>query len=117
MMLHEAIRNARTEHTVYFLLTAYLETLQFSRKLPERLTVLPIADMQDMQARFEQLVAEYETELRMPNSHQFFVLLEAVGVFDLAALRVCQLKSDATESAPAINRMANQGWVGELNAV
>ena len=50
MMLHEAIRNARTEHTVYFLLTAYLETLQFSRKLPERLTVLPIADMQDMQA-------------------------------------------------------------------
>ena len=90
-MLHDAIRKAATEHTVYFLVTAYLDTLQFSRKLPEHLTVLPIADLADLESRFAILVAEFETELRMPDSHKFFVLVEAVGIFDLAAMRVCQL--------------------------
>jgi hypothetical protein len=95
MMLHDAIRNAKSEHTIYFLLTAYLDTLQFARKLPDHLTELPIANLQDLQSRFEKLVAEFESELRMPDSHKFFVLMEAVGIFDLAAIQLCQLMKGA----------------------
>jgi hypothetical protein len=101
MMLHDAIRNANTQHTVYFLLTAYLDTLQFSRKLPEHLTVLPIADLNDLESRFEKLVAEFELELRLPDSHKFLVLMEAVTIFDLAVVRVCQLLAEQADPSAA----------------
>ena len=108
-MLHDAIRKAATEHTVYFLVTAYLDTLQFSRKLPEHLTVLPIADLADLESRFAKLVAEFEAELRIPDSHKFFVLVEAVGIFDLAAVRVCQLLNE-----PAVKNRAMMRPTGDL---
>ena len=108
-MLHDAIRKAATEHTVYFLVTAYLDTLQFSRKLPEHLTVLPIADLADLESRFAKLVAEFEAELRIPDSHKFFVLVEAVGIFDLAAVRVCQLLNE-----PAVQNRAMMRSTGDL---
>ena len=116
MMLHDAIRNATSEHTVYFLLTAYLDTLQFSRKLPEHLTVLPIADLPDLESRFAKLVAEYETELRLPDSHKFFVLVEAVGIFDLAAVRVCQLLRESADQIGAVMRSPDSHRVSEANA-
>ena len=111
MMLHDAIRNATTQHTVYFLVTAYLDTLQFAKKLPEHLTVLPIADLKDLESRFEKLVAEFEGELRLPDSHKFSMLLEAVGIFDLAVVRVCQLLKNPAEKSesPATSR----GWSHE----
>jgi hypothetical protein len=116
MMLHDAIRNATSEHTVYFLLTAYLDTLQFSRKLPEHLTVLPIADFQDLESRFEKLVAEFESELRLPDSHKFFVLMEAVGIFDLAAVRVCQLLHESADRGEAGMRSPARRLVREASA-
>lgn len=116
MMIHDAIRKANSEHTVYFLLTAYLDTLQFSRQLPEHLTVLPIADLPDLESRFEKLVAEFETELRMPDSHKFFVLLEAVGIFDLAAVRVCQLLNERTDPRVAAMRSLDIREVREASA-
>jgi hypothetical protein len=116
MMIHDAIRKATSEHTVYFLLTAYLDTLQFSRKLPEHLTVLPIADLQDLDSRFERLVAEFESELRLPDSHKFFVLVEAVGIFDLAAVRVCQLLNAPADEGKAGIRSPDRRLVGEASA-
>ena len=116
MMLHDAIRKASTEHTVYFLVTAYLDTLQFSRKLPEHLTVLPIADLEDLESRFAKLVAEFEAELRMPDSHKFFVLVEAVGIFDLAAMRVCQLLSESAISRGAMMRSTDDLRLTEAGA-
>jgi hypothetical protein len=116
MMLHDAIRKASTEHTVYFLVTAYLDTLQFSRKLPEHLTVLPIADLADLESRFAILVAEFEAELRMPDSHKFFVLVEAVGIFDLAAIRVCQLLREPVISRGAMMRSTDDLRLTEAGA-
>jgi hypothetical protein len=116
MMIHDAIRKANSEHTVYFLLTAYLDTLQFSRQLPEHLTVLPIADLRDLESRFEKLVTEFETELRMPDSHKFFVLLEAVGIFDLAAVRVCQLINERADPRVAAMRSLDIREVREASA-
>ncbi len=114
MMLHDAIRNAKSEHTIYFLLTAYLDTLQFARKLPDHLTELPISDLQGLQSRFEELVAEFETELRMPDSHKFFVLMEAVGIFDLAAIQLCQLMKRDEGAAVGISRPPVRATVAEF---
>lgn len=116
MMLHDAIRNANSQYTVYFLLTAYLDTLQFGRKLPEHLTVLPIVDLRDLESRFEKLVAEFECELRLPDSHKFFVLLEAVGIFDLAVVRVCQLLNEHADQSAVGSSSADPHRVQQANA-
>jgi len=116
MMIHDAIRNAGSEHAIYFLLTAYLDTLQFSRKLPEHLTVLPITDLPDLESRFEKLVAEFESELRLPDSHKFFVLMEAVGIFNLAVVRACQLLDEHADRGGGGMRSPDRRHVHEANA-
>ena len=116
MMLQDAIRNANSEHSVYQLLTAYLDTLQFSRKLPEYLTVLPIADLQDLDSRFENLVAEFESEMRVPDSHKFFVLMEAVAIFNLAAVRVCNLLTRPADQGEPVMKLPDFYHMREVGA-
>jgi hypothetical protein len=95
MMLHDAIRNANSQYTVYFLLTAYLDTLQFGRKLPEHLTVLPIVDLRDLESRFEKLVAEFECELRVP---------------------VCQLLNENADQSPVGTSLGDSNRVPQADA-
>jgi hypothetical protein len=117
MMINDAIADASSEHTIYFLLTAYLDTLQLSRKLPEHLTVSPITGLQDMESRFEKLVAEYETEIRLPDSSKFFVLIEAVHIFDIAAIRLCQLMNEVADQNKVRGRSPDHHPVFEVHAV
>ena len=117
MMINDAIANATSEHAIYFLLTAYLDTLQLSRKLPETLTVSPITGLQDMESRFEKLVADYETEIRLPDSSKFFVLFEAVHVFDIAAIRLCQILSAGADKAEARGGSPDQFPLAASHAV
>ena len=42
-MLSDAIKLAQTEHVVYFLLAAYVETLDFYDSIPARAKRLPMA--------------------------------------------------------------------------
>jgi hypothetical protein len=111
MLINDAIRNARSEHTVYFLLTAYLESLHFSRKMPEYLTVLPLAGLNDLEWRFEKLFAEFESLVGETDSRQMHDLLEAINVFDASVNRLCQLLSeDASRPviAPAFVRQGHE---------
>jgi hypothetical protein len=58
MMILDAINTATNEHAVYFLLTAYLESLQhFPRGLglPKSVVKLPIAGIDDLEARLTSL--------------------------------------------------------------
>jgi hypothetical protein len=97
MLINDAIRTARSEHTVYFLLTAYLESLQFSRKLPDYVTALPLAGLNDLEWRFERLFAEFESEVGAKDANQLHDLLEAINVFEVSVSRLCGL---LTENAP-----------------
>jgi hypothetical protein len=58
MMILEAISTATNEHAVYFLVTAYLESLQhFPRGLglPKSVMKLPIAGIDDLEERLTSL--------------------------------------------------------------
>ncbi|MGZ8267932.1 MAG: hypothetical protein ACXW20_10240 [Burkholderiales bacterium] len=58
MMIADAIDSATTEHAVYFLVTAYIESLHhFHRSLgiPERVIELPIAGAEDLAERLAAL--------------------------------------------------------------
>lgn len=93
MTINDAIRKANSEHVIYALLTAYVETLQFSRKLPEHLTVLPIGGLHDLQSRFEKLANDLETTIRLPDVSAFDVV-QTLSVFDSAINRLSQVQRE-----------------------
>ncbi len=97
MMINDAIRSAPSAYSVCFLLTEYIETLRFARKLPEELVALPIAGVPDVRSRFERLVAEFEIRLRLPDLSTFDIVVEAVNVFQAAIQRFSQLESPRTD--------------------
>lgn len=58
MMIVEAIDSAPTEHAVYFLVTAYIESLRhFERScgVPQRAMALPVSGFSDVAGRLEHL--------------------------------------------------------------
>ncbi len=95
MMIIDAIRRAGSRETVYLLLSAYLETLQFSRKLPEPLTALPVTGTRDVWSRSESIIAEFEKRrgLSDPPTNDAIVV-EAICVFDAAIYRLSQLPGE-----------------------
>lgn len=89
MKIIEAIGTADNEHVVYFLLTAYVETLDYYDPLrsclPEHVKSLPIVGISDVAARLRTLrrvIAQYaRSQVRL-------LLQEALEVFRAALRRL-----------------------------
>jgi hypothetical protein len=61
MTINDVIREAKSEHEVYFLLTAYVEAVRYVDRmsfLPASVRELPLNGMDDVKARFDGLKAE-----------------------------------------------------------
>lgn len=52
-MIIDAIKSAQTKHALYFLLTAYVETLAFVESIPEKVRKLPIRGKADVRMRWK----------------------------------------------------------------
>ena len=89
MMIDDAIHRARSEQGVYDLITAYLEALQFSGRLPACVTALPVASRRDIEWRLEELLTELEEA--SPRSPNIDDILEAVNAFEATAKRLRHL--------------------------
>ena len=58
MMILDAINDAANEHAVYFLVTAYIESLHHfhhSLGIPERVVELPVRGVHDLEQRLDTL--------------------------------------------------------------
>jgi hypothetical protein len=92
----QAIRNAENEHVVYFLLTAYVETLGYydplRSSLPEHVKALPICGLPDVAQRLStvQRLLERRTE-----HDKAGVLEEAADVLAASAQRLRALQDTA----------------------
>ena len=83
MMILDAINTAASEHAVYFLVTAYIESLHhFHRSLgiPESVIRLPVAGVGDLEERLVALRHDSNTPLEVvvPVSEVSAVLASAV---------------------------------------
>jgi len=83
MMIIDAIDSAPTEHAVYFLVSAYLESLHHfhrSSGLPEAVVTLPVAGPADLNARLTALRSNVDAPLDpvVPASEVFAVLMSAL---------------------------------------
>jgi|SRR6476620_315376 len=91
MMITDAIREAQSEYAVYFLLTDYVETLQFSRIFPAQVVRLPLAGLVDVRDRLDRLAAHFETTMRLMDTSTCDIVSEAIVIFDAAIRRVSEL--------------------------
>jgi hypothetical protein len=95
-MITDVIREAKSEHEIYFLLTAYLEAIHFSDKLqpqPELADVLPIASIEKVRNRFEHFIYELDRASKELNHEACLVLKEGMLIFNTALNRLEALAS------------------------
>jgi hypothetical protein len=92
LTITEAIRTAHTTHALYFLLTAYVETLVFAQSIPDEVRSLPIRGNADVAQRsrvMKNVVQAPAPEVVAPK------LEEAAGVFSVASEQLEKLSQDA----------------------
>ncbi len=90
MLIIDVIRHAHTQHAVCFLLAAYIETLQFSRVLPEGVTNLPLG-RKPIQKRLRRIIAQLVDAPKRLDARGCLVAKEASQVFGTALNRLRQL--------------------------
>jgi hypothetical protein len=89
MMIVDAISSAPTEHAVYFLVTAYMESLRTFEEscgVPEPVTRLPIAGEDDLHRRLDILRSTLATPLE-----NVVPVTEVSAVLDCAVRRLAGL--------------------------
>lgn len=86
MLINEAIKLAQTEHVVYFLLTAYVETLGHADNygIPEKVRRLPLDGQSDVQERLG-LVRDILDTPACSTPHVRPVIEEVAEVFHAAS--------------------------------
>jgi hypothetical protein len=90
-MMIDVMRDATTEHEIYFLLTAYIEAVRFCDKLncmPESITRLPLRGMADLRTRFGELIDQLDVASRRLDDRSCTVLREALHIFGTALQRL-----------------------------
>lgn len=108
MLIIDVMRRLNTEHEIQFLLTAYVETLQFygaEKRLPPGVATLPLNGVDDIEARFTDLLgAELCGLARSPRDTQGAIAHEATEIFGAAytRLQVLRLPTHAPLPAPAL---------------
>jgi hypothetical protein len=92
MLIIDAMRRADTAQEICFLLTSYVETLQFydaAEHLPAAVTALPVRGLDDIAARLAGLQDMRRLEpARMPLGTDCAMIDEAANLFREALLRL-----------------------------
>src|SRR5215218_1919607 len=92
MIIIDALKLAASEHIVYFLLTAYVETVEHrgaaARAVPEDATRMPVRDASDVMRRLRVL---RWTRAATTAPREAKMIDEVLSAFSAAADRLCAL--------------------------
>lgn len=104
MQVVDVLHRLNTEHEIRFLLTAYIETLQFyeaTKWLPSGVAALPLTGVEDIEVRFTELLgAELSGLARSHCATQGAIAREATEVFGAAFTRLQVLRQSAAVTVP-----------------
>ena len=103
MMIGNVIRESRSEHEIFFLLTAYLEALGYGDVqgiLPRELVELPLSGMGDVRRRIAVLTVEF-AKLHDRYGKKHAILKDAADILGSALQRLEWLDRDARMAVPA----------------
>jgi hypothetical protein len=103
MDITDVIRDADSEYVVFFLLTSYIEALQFGNRLPARLTSLPVTGIRDLGRRYQDLVVELDAASRKLDNKARVLITEALQIFDTALHRLALLHATTGKATPVMD--------------
>lgn len=96
MLINDAIREANTEHEIFFLLTAYVEALGYCDKLhllPGEMRDLPLAGTADVKARVYGLNLRLQAMAPGSDISAGPAINEALELFSTALHRLASLEA------------------------
>jgi len=105
-MITDVIAEAGSEHEIYFLLTAYLESVRFGDKfglLPEHITKLPLSGLPDVRRRLDELRTERDQAVVRSNERTRRFIMEALDVVGAARDRLTWLEQPEGKAAARPN--------------
>lgn len=114
-MITDVIREAESEHEIYFLLTAYMEAIHFGDKLnlqSDLADILPIASMEKVRKQFKQFIVELDMASKALNHDACLVLKEAMLIFNIALNRLESLPGRKSLSLPEHRHPEIHGEIG-----
>jgi hypothetical protein len=98
MTINDVIREAKSEHEVYFLLTAYVEAVRYVDRmslLPPSVRELPLSGMDDVKARFDGLKAELgQVSSGQPDIRSLAIVKESADILGDALARLQWLEQE-----------------------
>lgn len=95
MPIRDAIQELNTEHEIFFLLTAYIETQCFCDKLsllPWQMRALPLAGFNDVEARIDGLRLQLREMASEADLRARAIIEETIEVFGTALRRLLFLQ-------------------------
>ena len=98
MTINDVIREAKSEHEVYFLLTAYVEAVRYVDRmssLPASVRDLPLNGVDDVKARFDGLRAELgQRPNGKPDTRSLAIVRESADILGDALARLQWLEQE-----------------------
>jgi hypothetical protein len=98
MTINDVIREAKSEHEIYFLVTAYVEAVRYCDRLsflPAQVRELPIKGVDDFQKRIDGLNAELgKSSAQTADNPSRIVVKETADVLGDALQRLQWLKQE-----------------------
>jgi hypothetical protein len=104
MTINDVIREAKSEHEVYFLLTAYVEAVRYVDRmslLPSSVRDLPLNGMDDVRARFDGLRAELGQANGGFDSRSLAIVKESADILGDALARLKWLEGEKDRQGAA----------------
>ena len=104
MTINDVIREAKSEHEVYFLLTAYVEAVRYVDRmssLPASVRELPLNGMDDVKARFDGLRAELGQLSRGDDNRSLAIVKESADILGDALKRLQWLEQEKDKQGAA----------------
>ena len=114
MTIDDAIRNAESDRQIYILLATYIESFQIGAGCPEQPANLPAVGLDDVRARFRQLIMELDNASTHMND-KGPVIKDALYIYDAA---LCRLQSlDEERKCSSNRRMPEHGMNQVFSAI
>jgi hypothetical protein len=112
-MITNYIRKANTEYEIYFLLTAYIQTVRFCDKLehmPKHMAALPLTGRDNLQARFDRLIVELDIASKRSDDKACVIIKEALAVLSTALNCLWSLDNKRRCPQAGVDRQAAITW-------
>jgi hypothetical protein len=91
MVLTDVMREAESDHVIYFLLNSYINAARYGdavKSLPGQIAALPLTSKDDVRSRFEILMYELDAASKRLDDEACVTIKGALSTFGIALFRL-----------------------------